>query len=213
MFLLVGLLAALFERGRSGRGQVVDAAMVDGASMLAAPFFAFLAAGFWNDRRGGNLLDSGAPFYDTYGTADGRHVAVACLEPQFFAEFARLLPLEPRLARAQYDRSLWPAMRAAIAARIGERSRDEWAALFEGTDACVAPVLSLAEAPRHPHARARAAHAAVGPMTRPRPAPRFSRSSSRLSGPPATDPAAALAAFGISVSEAEELASAGIVGR
>lgn len=213
MFLLVGLLAALFERSRSGRGQVVDAAMVDGASMLAAPFFAFLAAGFWKDRRGENLLDSGAPFYDTYATADGRHVAVACLEPQFFAEFARLLPLEPRFAQAQYDQSLWPAMRAAIAARIGERSRDEWASLFEGTDACVAPVLSLAEAPHHRHARARAAHADVGPMTRPRPAPRFSRSPSRLSGPPATDPAQALAAFGISATEAEELASTGIVGR
>lgn len=213
MFLIAGVLAALLELSRSGKGQVVDSAMVDGASMLAAPYFGFLAAGIWREKRGSNLLDSGAPFYDTYECACGGHVAVACLEPQFFAEFARLLPLEPRFARAQYDQSLWPAMRAAIAARIGERSRDEWAALFEGTDACVAPVLSLAEAPHHPHARARAAHADVGPMTRPRPAPRFSRSPSRLSGSPSTDPAQALAAFGISATEAEELASTGIVGR
>lgn len=213
MFLVVGLLAALFERARSGRGQVVDAAMVDGAAMLAAPFFAFLAAGMWKDRRGANLLDSGAPFYDTYETADARHVAVACLEPQFFAEFARLLPLEERFARAQYDTRLWPEMREAIAAAILTRTRDEWAELFEATDACVAPVLSLLEAPAHRHARAREAHASLGTMTRPRPAPRFSRTPSRVSGLPATDAAAALAAFGIPREEAEALASAGIVGR
>jgi len=213
MFLIVGVLAALFERGRSGKGQVVDAAMVDGAAMLAAPFFAFLAAGIWKDRRGVNLLDSGTPFYDTYGTADGKHVAVACLEPQFFAEFARLLPLEQRFARAQYDTRLWPEMRQAIASRLIERSRDEWAALFEGTDACVAPVLSLAEAPSHPHAQARKAHAKIGAMTRPQPAPRFSRSEPQVSGLPATDPAVALASFGISPEEIAALASMGIVGR
>ena len=213
MFLIVGLLAALFERSRSGRGQVVDAAMVDGAAMLAAPFFAFLSAGMWKDRRGVNLLDSGAPFYDTYETADGKHVAVACLEPRFFAEFARLLPLEERLARGQYDMRLWPERREAFAARLQERPRDEWAALFEETDACVAPVLSLSEAPSHRHARARDAHAEVGKMTRPRPAPRFSRSQARVSGLPATDAAAGLAAFGVSSEEAEALASAGIVGR
>lgn len=213
MFLIVGLLAALFERFRSGKGQVVDAAMVDGASMLAAPFFAFLSAGMWKDGRGVNLLDSGAPFYDTYETADGGHVAVACLEPRFFAEFASLLPLEEHLARAQYDMRLWLEMRAAIAARFLQRPRDEWAALFEKTDACVAPVLSLSEAPSHPHARARGAHADVGKMTRPRPAPRFSRSQPRVSEFPATDSAASLSAFGISREETEALASTGIVGR
>ena len=118
MFLIMGVLAALFERQRSGKGQVIDAAMIDGVSMLAAPFFAFMATGFWQDRRGSNLLDSGAPFYDTYETADGRHVAVACLEPQFFAEFARLLPLDENYAASQYDRSQWDGMREAIAARI-----------------------------------------------------------------------------------------------
>ena len=213
MFLIMGMLAALLERARSGKGQVVDAAMVDGASMLAAPFFAFLATGFWQDRRGSNLLDSGAPFYDTYECADGRHVAVACLEPQFFAEFARILPLDERFAAAQYDHGLWPGMRKAIAARISERTRDEWAATFEATDACVAPVLSLTEAPGHPHNRARGTHATVGTLTRPAPAPRFSRTPATVAGQAERDPLSALAAFGIEADEAAALVNAGIVGR
>jgi alpha-methylacyl-CoA racemase len=213
MFLIAGVLAALIEKGRSGKGQVVDAAMVDGASMLAAPFFGFLAAGIWREGRGSNLLDSGAPFYDTYECADGGFVAVACLEPQFFAEFCRLLPLADEFAAAQYDQSRWPAMREAIAARIAERGRDEWTALFEATDACVAPVLSLAEAPGHPHNRARAAHATTGGLTRPSPAPRFSRTPGTLAAEATRDAAATLAGFGIDASEAERLASGGIVGQ
>ena len=210
MFLIAGILAALFERSRSGKGQVVDAAMIDGASMLGAPFFSFLATGFWRDRRGSNLLDSGAPFYDTYETADGGHVAVACLEPQFFAEFARLLPLEERFAAAQYDQSLWEEMRVAIAARIREKSRDEWAALFEKTDACVAPVLSLGEAPQHPHNRARQTHVSTGKLTRPAPAPRFSRTGSAVSGE--ARPAASLERYGIGREETERLAACGVIG-
>ena len=213
MFLIMGVLAALLEASRSGKGQVVDAAMIDGASMLAAPFFAFMAAGIWEDRRGVNLLDSGTPFYDTYTCADGRHVAVACLEPQFFAEFCRLLPLDERFARAQYDRSLWPDMRAAIASRIAERPRDEWAALFEPTDACVAPVLSLGEAPAHPHNKARQTHVETDGLTRPAPAPRFSRTTTAVSPQAVRDVTATLRALGIDESEAERLASEGIVGR
>lgn len=213
MFLIAGVLAAIIEKGRSGKGQVVDAAMVDGASMLAAPFFSFLASGIWREGRGSNLLDSGTPFYDTYECADGGFVAVACLEPQFFAEFCRLLPLPEEFVAAQYDKSRWPALRAAIESRIAGKPRDHWAALFEDTDACVAPVLSLAEAPDHPHNRARAAHATVeGGLLRPSPAPRFSRTRGELSSPAMQDAMATLAAFGIDDDEAGGLASDGVVG-
>jgi alpha-methylacyl-CoA racemase len=215
MFLIVGVLAALFERFRSGKGQVIDAAMIDGASMLAAPFFSFLATGFWQDQRGANLIDSGAPFYDTYETADGKHVAVACLEPQFFAEFARLLPLEQNLASAQYDKTHWDAMRTAIATRLREKTRDEWADIFEPTDACVAPVLSLTEAPAHPHNLARRTHVTAQGFRRPAPAPRFSRTPaavSEVSSEPARNAALALAHFGIDESEAETLAQTGVIG-
>ncbi|MGY6706951.1 MAG: CaiB/BaiF CoA transferase family protein [Rhizobiaceae bacterium] len=211
MFLVMGVLAALFERSRSGKGQVVDAAMIDGAAMLAAPFFGFMASGFWQDRRGSNLLDTGAPFYDTYETADGGHVAVGCLEPQFFAEFARLLPLEERLASRQYDVALWAEMREAIATRIGEKSRDEWTAIFEGTDACVAPVLSLTEAPDHPHNQARGTFVETNGFARPAPAPRFSRSSTRARGLEEVDPVEALATFGIDRARSAEMLAAGIV--
>ncbi|MCO5059484.1 MAG: CoA transferase [Rhizobiaceae bacterium] len=210
MFLLCGILAALVERGRTGQGRVVDAAMVDGASMLAAPFFGFLASGFWRDERGANLLDTGCPFYDTYETADAGHVAVACLEPQFFAEFARLLPLDEKFARAQYDRSLWDGMRSEIATRIAEKTRDEWSALFEQTDACVAPVLSLSEAPAHAHARARHAHAGKDGFVRPMPAPRFSGMAGHISAPPTFGKS--LGDFGISATEADMLRARGVIG-
>jgi len=213
MFLIAGVLAALFEKGRSGKGQVVDAAMVDGASMLAAPFFGFLASGFWRERRGSNLLDSGSPFYDTYECADGLHVAVACLEPQFFAEFCRLLPLDPGFAATQYDPATWPAMRAAIAARLARRTRDEWAAHFGDTDACVAPVLTMREAESHPHNRARAGHSTVGELMRPSPAPRFVRTPGEVSALPVHDLHATLGAFGLTRDEIDALASGGVVGR
>ncbi|HET9535510.1 MAG TPA: CaiB/BaiF CoA-transferase family protein [Mesorhizobium sp.] len=212
MFLIMGVLAGLIERARSGKGQVIDAAMIDGASMLAAPFFSFLAMGFWNDRRGVNLLDSGAPFYDSYETRDSKHVAVACLEPQFFAEFARLLPLPENLAAAQYDRRVWDEMRGAIAARIKEKTRDEWTAVFEATDACVAPVLSLTEAPAHEHNRARQTHVAANGFERPAPAPRFSRTPAEPSSLPVHDPAATLSRFGIGSGEAEALTKSGTIG-
>jgi alpha-methylacyl-CoA racemase len=212
MFLIAGVLAALFELRRSGKGQVVDAAMIEGVSMLAAPTYALMAAGLWQDRRGDNLLDGGAPFYDTYETADGGHVAVACLEPQFFAQFARLLPLDAGLAARQYDRAIWPRMRSAIAAAMLQRPRDEWAALFSGSDACVAPVLSLSEAQAHPANRARKVHIRADGFERPAPAPRFSRSLSYAAEPPdgdGRDPAKILAAFGLSVSEVERFAASG----
>jgi alpha-methylacyl-CoA racemase len=182
MFLLTGLLAALVERGISGKGQVVDAAMIDGVAMLTAPFHSFMATGFWQDRRGSNLLDTGAPFYDTYETSDRKHIAVGCLEPQFFAEFARLLPLDDSFVARQYDVTCWPQMRAAIDARLREKTRDEWAEIFEPTDACVAPVLSLKEATVHPHNAARGTFEAREGFTRPSPAPRFSRTPAAIAG-------------------------------
>jgi alpha-methylacyl-CoA racemase len=215
MMLIAGALAALFERSRSGKGQVIDAAMTEGASMLTTPVHAFMAAGLWSDTRGANLLDSGAPFYDTYETADGRHVAVGCLEPRFFAEFARLLPLDERFLRGQYDRTLWPEMRAAIADRVGQKTRDDWDRLFGATDACVAPVLSLREARDHPHNRARNAFVTSGALERPAPAPRFSRSRPTLAAMPADHDcrsATVLARFGLSESETEVLVKSGVIG-
>ena len=213
MFLIAGVLAALLELARSGKGQVVDAAMIDGASMLAAPYFGFLAAGIWTEQRGSNLLDSGAPFYDTYECACGGHVAVACLEPQFFADFCRLLPLDPAFTAAQYDRATWPDMREAIAARLAERGRDDWADHFEDSDACVTPVLTFRGSRDHPHNRARTAHLEVGGLTRPSPAPRFERTPGAVSAPPLEDAASTLRGFGLKDHEIEDLAQRGIVGR
>jgi len=177
LYLAFGLMAALFERQHSGRGQVVDAAMVDGASSLLSIFHGLHAAGQWDDgARGANLLDGGAPFYDTYAASDGRHVALGALEPKFFAELAQRIGLPERFVKRQYDRRLWPEMREAIAAILATRTRDEWGAMLEGSDACLAPVLSLTEAPRHPHAQARTAFVEVGGVTQAAPAPRFSRS-------------------------------------
>lgn len=156
LYLAFGVLAALFERQRSGRGQVVDAAMVDGVGSLLALFHGLAAGGLWNaEARGANLLDGGAPFYASYETADGRWLALGALEPKFFAEFAQRAGLDERFVAGQYDRRLWPEMREAIGTLVRARPRDDWAALFEGSDACVAPVLTLAEAPQHPHARQR----------------------------------------------------------
>jgi alpha-methylacyl-CoA racemase len=184
LYLAFGVMAALFERARSGRGQVVDAAMVDGAASLSSVFHGLLAAGQWGGARGANLLDGGAPFYDCYETADGGWVSVAALEPKFFAQLALALGLEPRFVRGQYERALWPEMRAAITAAVRLRTRDDWCARLEGSDACFAPVLSFAEAPQHAHARARAAFVAVDGVTQPAPAPRFGRT-------PAAQPGAA----------------------
>ncbi|MEQ3549873.1 CaiB/BaiF CoA-transferase family protein [Pseudonocardia nematodicida] len=180
MLLVVGVLAALWEARSSGRGQVVDAAMVDGASVLTQMFRGFLADGSWVDERGRNLLDGHAPFYDTYTCADGRHVAVGALEPQFFAELTSGLGVTERDTGAQYDRASWPAMRKLFTTVFGSRTRDEWAAVFEGTDACVTPVLSFGEAAAHPHLVARDTVVTVDGVTQAAPAPRFSRTATTI---------------------------------
>ncbi|MBI0434459.1 CaiB/BaiF CoA-transferase family protein [Roseomonas sp. KE0001] len=182
MFLVMGLLAALLERERSGQGQVVDAAMTDGAAALATAFYGLRAAGRWSLARGDNLLDGGAPFYDTYETADGRHLAVACLEAPFFAEMARRIGLDARFVERQRDRAIWPEMRAEMTRIFLRRSRAEWVALLEGSDACVTGVLDMDEAPHHPHNRARGLFQDRLGHPCPAPAPRFSRTPGRRAG-------------------------------
>ncbi|WP_395244217.1 CaiB/BaiF CoA transferase family protein [Agromyces sp. MMS24-K17] len=181
MLLVAGVLAALVERATSGRGQVVDAAMVDGASLLLQLMWSMRGVGQWRDRPGSNLLDGGAPFYDTYACADGRHVAVAALEPRFYAELVGVLDHAGALdADALPDRDDprgWPHLRAAFEAAFAARTRDEWTTVFAGTDACVAPVLSFEEAARDTHLRARGTLVEVDGVTQAAPAPRFSRTA------------------------------------
>jgi alpha-methylacyl-CoA racemase len=184
MFLVTGLLAALLEARVSGRGQVVDAAIVDGAAVLSTMVHGFLAAGVWRDERGANLLDTGAPFYDVYETADGRHMAVGALEPQFYAEFVRLLEAGDDLPH-QHDAARWPELRERFAQRFRTRTMAEWTEVFEGTDACVAPVVSLREAHDHPHLTARGTFVSDNGVVQPAPAPRFSRTPAALGDPPA----------------------------
>lgn len=181
LYLLVGILAALHARQTTGRGQVVDAAMVDGAASLATMVYGLFNGGAWRDVRGANLLDGGAPFYDTYPCADGRFVAVGALEPPFYA--ALLAGLGLQFAERQDDVAAWPRHRAAIAEAFASRSRDEWLEVFDGTDACVAPVLGLAEAPGHPHLVARGTFAELDGRPVPRVAPRFSDTPGRDPGP------------------------------
>jgi alpha-methylacyl-CoA racemase len=183
-FLVMGVLAALWEADRSGQGQVVDAAIVDGASSLTALLHGLMAAGQWTDRRGVNFLDTGVPWYDTYETADGQWMAAGALERKFYAEFTRLLGLSDDVAAFRNDPSMWPQLRTAIAQAFSARTRSEWTAVFEGTDACVAPVLSLIEAAQHPHLAARETFIDIGGVTQPAPAPRFSRTAAATPTPP-----------------------------
>ena len=184
MLLLVGVLAALVERQRSGRGQVVDAAMVDGVSLLSQPLWSMRAQGVWAGERGTNLLDGGAPFYDVYPCADGRHVAVGALEPQFYAALLDGLGLADDDLPGQLDRAGWPRLREAFAAAFASRTRDEWAAALDGTDACVTPVLEPGEVAAHPHLAARGTVVEVDGVPRAAPAPRFSRTPAGPPGPP-----------------------------
>ncbi|MDK1342685.1 CaiB/BaiF CoA-transferase family protein [Streptomyces sp. 378] len=184
LYLVVGVLAALHHARASGTGQVVDAAIVDGTAHLATMIHGMLAAGGWQDHRGANLLDGGCPYYGTYETADGRYMAVGALEPQFYAEFLALLGLGDRTG-ARTDIARWDELREEIAARFKSRTRDEWTAVFDGSDACVAPVLSLREAPHHPHLAARGTFTDHGGITQPAPAPRFSATPTSVRTGPA----------------------------
>ena len=214
LYLAFGLLAAIFERSRSGKGQVVDAAMVDGASSLMSIFFGMAASGAWNTQeRAANLLDGGSPFYDTYATADGQWVSIGSLEPKFFAELVQRIGLDPSYVKRQYDRRCWSELRADITRLIAAKTRDEWSALLEGTDVCFAPVLRIDEVAKHPHAVARGGYIEVAGVTQPAPAPRFSRSQPAQPTPavkPGTHTDAILAEAGFSADEIAALRAGGI---
>ncbi len=212
MFLVMGVLAAIHERTTSGRGQVVDVAMVDGAASLMTMVYRLNAGGHWKDRRAANLLDGGAPFYDTYRCADGKHVSVGALEPPFYAELVATLGLE--LDGEQYDEDAWPAHRSAFEKSFATRTRDEWAEVFQDRDACVAPVLGVEEAPHHPHMAARGVFVPVEGGYEPVVAPRFSRTPGKPPTPPRTpgqDTTDILAAAGFTEREITTLIESGAV--
>jgi len=176
LYLVMGILSALLERARSGQGQVVDAAVVDGAASLATLFYGLHAAGVWQDARGSNVLDSGAPFYDVYQCQDGHWISIGPIEGRFYAQLLQKLDLDPATCGEQNDRDAWPATKVRIAQRFSQKTRQAWCELLEGSDVCFAPVLSFAEAPHHPHIKARGTLLDVDGVIQPAPAPRFSRS-------------------------------------
>ena len=214
MLIAFGVVTALFEATRSGRGQVVDAAMLDGAAALMAMFYGELAEGRWTEERGANLLDTGAPFYDVYETADHQFVAIGAIEPRFYSDLLERIGVDATQLPSQYDQEGWPVIREQLRSTFSTRTRDEWTDLLEGTDACFAPVLSMSEAPHHPHNLARGTFIEIADVVQPAPSPRFSRT--QLDVPrPAAGPGAhteeALGDWGISSDEVLALRSAGAI--
>ena len=219
LLLAFGVVCGVLEASRSGRGQVLDTAMVDGSALLSAMIWGFKASGMWTSERGGNLLDTGAWFYEVYECADGGHLSFGSLEPQSYAEMLRLTGLADDAdgkgpVPAQHDRSTWPAMKERLAAIVQGKTRDEWEEIFAGTDACVAPVRTLDDAATHPHVAARGTIVELDGVHQPAPAPRFSRTVPEVARPPAyagehTD--AALADWGFEPSEVAKLREAGAV--
>ncbi|WP_214104055.1 CaiB/BaiF CoA transferase family protein [Acrocarpospora catenulata] len=214
MLLALGVMCALWAASRSGRGQVVDAAMVDGSALLMAQMYSMLATGSWSVTRGVNILDSGAHFYNVYQTADGEHVAVAAIEAPFYRRLLDALGLDPADLPAQHDQSQWPRMKALFAERFAEHTRDHWCALLEDTDACFAPVLSMAEAPQYPHHRDRDTFIKVDGVVQPAPAPRFSHTPTAFPEPaptPGLHTADILTELGLDAGAADELRRDGVV--
>lgn len=215
LLLAWGMMAALWEARTSGQGQVVDAAMTDGAALLMAMIYGVKAGGLWSNERGANLLDGGAPFYATYTCADGKFLAVGSIEPAFYRLLLEKAGIaDPHLA-GQYDLSAWPVQRDKLAAIFATRPRHEWCALLEGTDACVSPVLDLDEAPLHPHNQARQAFVVVDDVLQPAPAPRLSRTPAAIRNAPplpGQDTCAVLADWGFAQEEIDALLQEGCVG-
>ena len=215
MYLAFGVVCALLEAGRSGRGQVVDSSMVDGSASLSTAIFGLRAMGIWSEERGDNILDSGAPWYDVYETKDNKYVAIGSLERRFYGELMRLTGLAADNPPKQWDRPQWPELRARLATVFKAKTRDEWCAIMEGSDVCFAPVLSYTEALQHPHNRARGTFVEVDGIPQPAPAPRFSRTPPAIQRPPArpgehTDEA--LADWGFSAADIAQLRQAGALG-
>ncbi len=214
LYLAMGMLAALYERERSGQGQVVDAAMTDGAASLMTIFYGMFAQDTWRDEREANVLDGAAPYYDTYETRDGKFVAVAAIEAKFYAVLLAKLGLDAKTLPPQNDRQRWVELRSRIRAVLKTRTRDQWAEIFAGSDACFAPVLSLAEAPGHPHNAARHTFVEYDGVIQPAPAPRFGRTPGAIQSPPplpGADTKNALADWGFDEGEIASLAAAGAV--
>ena len=214
MVLVCGVLAALLERGTSGTGQVVDAAMVDGAALLMSVFWGLDAMGYWKPERGTNLLDGGAPFYNVYETADAQWVSVAAYEAKFYTELLAVLGLDDVDANAQMDEEQWPALKERLATIFGTKTRDEWVRIFSGREVCFAPVLSMREARSHPHNVARGVVTEIDGAPHPSPAPRFDRTPGAIAGPavaPGAHTDAALADWGLEADEIAALREAGAV--
>lgn len=185
MLMAYGLVCGMLEAAKSGQGQVVDAAMIDGASSLMMMIWAFKHMGFWQPERGTNILDTGAHFYDTYECKDGKFISVGAIEPQFYADLVARLEIDPATLAPQMDRANWAANKTVLAALFATKTRDEWCETLEYTDACFAPVLSMDEAPLHPHAVERNSFVEVAGLVQPAPAPRFSRTEGQVQRPPA----------------------------
>ncbi len=203
MLLAFGVVCGLLEARTSGKGQVVDAAMVDGAAILMTIFHGLRAGGIWDDEPGTNVLDSGAHFYEVYETSDGGHISVGAIEPQFYATLMSLLEIDPN-EMPQWDKARWPEFKDRLATLFATRTRDEWAAVLEPAEACATPVLSLAEAPTHPHVVARSTFVEHDGITQPAPAPRFSRTPGAIANG-ALPPANSLRAWGLSDDEVDAL--------
>ncbi|MDB5444598.1 MAG: putative acyl-CoA transferase/carnitine dehydratase, partial [Phenylobacterium sp.] len=215
LYLAFGLLAGVISARQSGKGQVIDCAMSDGAASLMAMFYGFKASGIWKDERRANMLDGGAHFYDTYQCADGEWISIGSIEPQFYALLLEKTGItDPDFAH-QHDRAKWPELHDKLAAVIAGKTRDEWTAIMGGTDVCFAPILDLDEAPSHPHNAARKTFVEVDGVTQPAPAPRFSATPGAIQGPPPKIGAhdrEALGDWGFSAGEIEVLAKAGALG-
>jgi alpha-methylacyl-CoA racemase len=184
LMLAYGVVCALVERAKSGKGQVVDAAMVDGAAALMTIFHGALQSGWWKEERGTNMLDTGAHFYDVYETSDGKYVSIGSIEPQFYALLLEKTGLAGEDLPHQMDRSAWSASKERLAAIFRSKTRDEWCEIIEGSDVCFAPVLSMTEAQQHPHIKARKTFVDVAGSPQPAPVPRFSRTEAKIAGPP-----------------------------